>query len=90
MQIQVGLELADLLQRRTPFRETKDTARVSLQEYLCTGSSKVTSYGFWAEKSPVIGPPGGRFNSTPGTYLNSRPRSFPGVQASFFQTSAAF
>ena len=24
-----------------------------------------------AEKSTVIGPPGGRFNSTPGTYLNS-------------------
>ena len=44
---------------------------MSLQEYLCTGSSKVTSYGFWQEKSPVIGPPGGRFNSTPGTYLNS-------------------
>ena len=28
------------------FRETKDTVRVSLQEYLFTGSSKATSCGF--------------------------------------------
>ena len=40
-------ELADGEKRR--FRETKDTVRVSLQEYLFTGSSKVTSYG---RKSP--------------------------------------
>ena len=45
------------------FRETKDTVRVSLQEYLFTGS--------WilAEKSTVIAPLGGGFNSTQGTTL---------------------
>ena len=31
-------------------RETKDTVRVSLQEYLFTGSSKVTSCGFWQKR----------------------------------------
>ena len=31
-------------------RETKDTVRVSLQEYLFTGSSKVTSCGFWHKR----------------------------------------
>ena len=37
-------------------RETKDTVRVSLQEYLFTGSSKVTSCGFWQKRvrCPVI------------------------------------
>ena len=50
---------------------SKDTVRVSLQEYLFTGSSKVASCGFLAEKSTVIAPPGGGFNSTSGTYLNS-------------------
>ena len=32
------------------FRETKDTVRVSLQEYLFTGSSRVTSCGFWPKR----------------------------------------
>ena len=31
------------------FRETKDTVGVSLQEYLFTGSSKVTC-GFWQKR----------------------------------------
>ena len=31
-------------------RETKDTVRVSLQEYLFTGSSKVSSCGFWQKR----------------------------------------
>ena len=31
-------------------RETKDTVRVSLQEYLFTGSSKSTSCGFWQKR----------------------------------------
>ena len=31
-------------------RETKDTVRVSLQEYLFTGSSKATSCGFWQKR----------------------------------------
>ena len=53
------------------FRETKDTVRVSFQEYLVTGFSKVTSCGFWAEKTTDIGPPGVGLNSAPGTYLNS-------------------
>ena len=34
----------------TLVRETKDTVRVSLQEYLFTGSSKVTSCGFWKKR----------------------------------------
>ena len=40
------------------FSETKDTVRVSLQEYLFTGSSKATFLWILAEKSTVIGPPG--------------------------------
>ena len=32
------------------FTETKDTVRVSLQEYLFTGSSKVSSCGFWQKR----------------------------------------
>ena len=32
------------------FRETKSTVRVSLQECLFTGSSKVTSYGLWQKR----------------------------------------
>ena len=35
-----------LLTGETKIRETKDTVRVSLQQYLFTGSSKVTSCGF--------------------------------------------
>ena len=31
-------------------RETKDTVRVSLQEYLFAGSSKATSCGFWQKR----------------------------------------
>ena len=53
------------------FRETKDTVRVSLQEDLFTGSSKVSSCGFWQKRVRLSGPPGGGFSSTPGTYLNS-------------------
>ena len=30
--------------------KTKDTVRVSIQEYLFTGSSKVTSCGFWQKR----------------------------------------
>ena len=43
-------------------RETKDIGRVSLQEYLLTRSSKVSSKNcgfFFSEKSTVMGPPGG-------------------------------
>ena len=36
--------------RVATFRETKGTVRVSLQEYLFTGSSKVTSCGFWQKR----------------------------------------
>ena len=53
------------------FRETKDTVRVSLQEYLFTGSSKVTSCGFWQKRVRLSDLLEGGYNSTPGTYLNS-------------------
>ena len=46
--------VAELLQSVILFlriiRETKDTVRVSLQEYLFTGSLKVTSCGFWQKR----------------------------------------
>ena len=35
-------------------RETKDTVRVFLQEYLFTGSSKVTSCGFWQKRVRLL------------------------------------
>ena len=43
---------------------------VSFQEFLFTGSSKVTSCGFWQERVRLLDLLGGGFNSTPGTYLN--------------------
>ena len=36
------------------FRETKDTVRVSLQEYRFTGSSRVTSCGFWQKRVRLL------------------------------------
>ena len=36
--------------RHQQIRETKDTVRVSLQEYLFTSSSKVTPCGFWQKR----------------------------------------
>ena len=57
--------------RRLRLRETNDTVRVSLQGV--PFHRLLESYFLWilAEKSTVMGPPGGGFNSTPGTYLNS-------------------
>ena len=45
--------LQDLSKKHLPHervRETKDTVRVSVQEYLFTGSSKVSSCGFWQNR----------------------------------------
>ena len=37
------------------FRESKDTVRVSLKEYLFTGSSKATFCGFWQKRVRLSG-----------------------------------
>ena len=51
------------------FRETKDRVRVSPQDYLFTGSSKVTSCGFWQKRVRLSDLLEGGLNSTPGTCL---------------------
>ena len=67
-------KLADLIPLHNQwvimFQKTKDMVRVSLQEYLFTGSSKATSSGFCIKKYGYQTSWRGA-NSTPGTYLNS-------------------
>ena len=46
-----ALESAVPKHGRSKLRESKDTVRVSLQEYLFTGSSKATSCGFWQKRA---------------------------------------